>query len=224
LYVDVLFGMMDAFSVKDRLSAIGMIVRSVNDEKQEKVREQSIPADCRHRSGYHQFCDCRMGGWPAPVAGISPGRQDYPVGGYVGSEGQNYRWRSPPEVHSIAMPDRTELAIKRKMGSDTPVALAKEKFLPQEISALILQELKSYADNYYGEGEKEAIITVPAYFTDEQRRATKQAGELAGFIVDRIINEPTAAALAFGLQHSREDKHIWFTTWAAEPLMFPLWR
>ena len=108
----------------------------------------------------------------------------------------------------IAMPDRTVASIKRKMGSVTPVALAKEKFLPQEISALILQELKSYADNYYGEGEKEAIITVPAYFTDDQRRATKQAGELAGFVVERIINEPTAAALAFGLQHSRADKNI----------------
>jgi molecular chaperone DnaK len=108
----------------------------------------------------------------------------------------------------IAMPDRTVAAVKRKMGSERPIALAKEKFLPQEIAALILQELKSYVDNYYGEGEKEAIITVPAYFTDEQRRATKQAGELAGFIVDRIINEPTAAALAFGLQHARENKNI----------------
>lgn len=99
-------------------------------------------------------------------------------------------------------------AVKRKMGSERPIALAKEKFLPQEIAALILQELKSYVDNYYGEGEKEAIITVPAYFTDEQRRATKQAGELAGFIVDRIINGPTAAALAFGLQHAQENKNI----------------
>lgn len=108
----------------------------------------------------------------------------------------------------IAMPDRTVAAVKRKMGSDRSIALGKQKLLPQEISALILRELKSYADNYFGEGEKEAIITVPAYFTDEQRRATKQAGELAGFIVDRIINEPTAAALAFGLQHARENKHI----------------
>jgi molecular chaperone DnaK len=108
----------------------------------------------------------------------------------------------------IAMPDRTVAAIKRKMGLQEPVALAGQTFLPQEISALILKELKSYVDARFGEGEKEAVITVPAYFTDEQRRATKQAGELAGFVVERIVNEPTAAALAFGLAHLDEDRHI----------------
>ncbi|HEY3424274.1 MAG TPA: Hsp70 family protein, partial [Negativicutes bacterium] len=108
----------------------------------------------------------------------------------------------------VAMPDRTVAAIKRKMGSNELVTMAKQQFLPQEISAMILKELKSYVDTVLGAGETEAVITVPAYFTDEQRRATKQAGELAGFIVERIVNEPTAAALAFGLQRLEEDQHI----------------
>jgi len=108
----------------------------------------------------------------------------------------------------IAMPDRTIAAVKRKMGSTEPISLAGQALLPQEISALILKELKTYVDAHFGEGEKEAVITVPAYFTDEQRRATKQAGELAGFVVERIINEPTAAALAFGLGHIDEDQHV----------------
>ncbi|WP_233531969.1 Hsp70 family protein [Paenibacillus alkalitolerans] len=107
----------------------------------------------------------------------------------------------------VAMPDRTIAAVKRRMGSDDPVEIAGQALLPQEISALILKELKSYADRLFGDVEKEAVITVPAYFTDEQRRATKQAGELAGFIVERIINEPTAAALAFGLDHLNEDRY-----------------
>lgn len=108
----------------------------------------------------------------------------------------------------IAMPDRTVAAVKRQMGSTEPIAIADQSLLPQEISALILKELKSYVDARFGPGEKEAVITVPAYFTDEQRRATKQAGELAGFVVERIINEPTAAALAFGLAHLDEDRHV----------------
>ncbi|MFZ5651841.1 MAG: Hsp70 family protein [Bacillota bacterium] len=108
----------------------------------------------------------------------------------------------------VAMPDRTVAAVKRKMGSGERIAVAGKEFLPQEISALILKELKKYVDSLFGEGEKEAVITVPAYFNDDQRRAAKQAGELAGFVVDRIINEPTAAAMAFGLEHLEEDRHI----------------
>lgn len=108
----------------------------------------------------------------------------------------------------VAMPDRVVAAVKRKMGSNEPVTMAGQQFMPQEISAMILKELKSYVDAKFGAGEKEAIITVPAYFTDEQRRATKQAGELAGFVVERIINEPTAAAMAFGLQQLEEDRQI----------------
>lgn len=105
----------------------------------------------------------------------------------------------------VAMPERSISAIKRQMGSQQTFPLAGQYFLPEEISAFILKELKMYVEALYGEGEKEAVITVPAYFTDEQRRATKKAGELAGFVVERIINEPTAAALAFGLDHTSED-------------------
>lgn len=108
----------------------------------------------------------------------------------------------------VAMPNRTIAAIKRKMGFNDPVTIAERELLPHEVSALILKELKNYVDNLYGEGEKEAVITVPAYFTDAQRRATKQAGELAGFVVERIINEPTAAALAYGLDNLKKDGHI----------------
>jgi len=108
----------------------------------------------------------------------------------------------------VAMPDRTVAAVKRKMGSAEPLSIAGQALLPEEISALILKELKGYADAALGEGEKEAVITVPAYFTDEQRRATKRAGELAGFAVERIINEPTAAALAYGLDHLDDHAHV----------------
>jgi len=106
----------------------------------------------------------------------------------------------------VAMPDRSIAAVKRKMGSAEEIVLAGQPFTPQEVSAFILKKLKQQADELYGEGEKEAVITVPAYFTDDQRRATKQAGELAGFVVERIINEPTAAALSFGLDHLQEDR------------------
>lgn len=108
----------------------------------------------------------------------------------------------------VAMPNRTVAAIKRKMGSNDPISIAGRELLPHEVSALILKELKKQVDDLFGEGEKEAVITVPAYFTDAQRRATKQAGELAGFTVERIINEPTAAALAYGLANLNKDGHI----------------
>jgi molecular chaperone DnaK len=108
----------------------------------------------------------------------------------------------------VAMPDRTVAAVKRRMGSNNPIYVSGRDLLPQEVAALILKELKKSVDALFGEGEKEAVITVPAYFTDAQRRATKQAGELAGFVVERIINEPTAAALAYGLNNLKKDGHI----------------
>ncbi|MBE1556739.1 Hsp70 family protein [Sporosarcina limicola] len=108
----------------------------------------------------------------------------------------------------IAMPERTKAAVKREMGDKDSIMLAGESYSPEEVSAMILKQMKNSVDQKLGEGEKEAIITVPAYFTDEQRRATKRAGELAGFVVERIINEPTAAALAFGFQHLDEDRHL----------------
>ena len=108
----------------------------------------------------------------------------------------------------IAMPERTLTAVKRKMGQKDELPIADRRLLPEEASAIILKELKKYADSAMGEGEKEAVITVPAYFTDEQRRATKQAGEIAGFVVERIINEPTAAALAYGLNNLKKKANI----------------
>ncbi|BBB92619.1 MAG TPA: Hsp70 family protein [Methylomusa anaerophila] len=108
----------------------------------------------------------------------------------------------------VAMPDRVVAAVKRRMGSTELITMAGQQFSAQEISAIILKELKKHIEAKLGGDEIEAVITVPAYFTDEQRRATKQAGELAGFAVERIINEPTAAALAYGLNKLGEDRHI----------------
>lgn len=108
----------------------------------------------------------------------------------------------------VAMPDRAIAAVKRLMGNSDPIKLGSQTFLPEEISALILKELRQRLVTIYGEQMVEAVITVPAYFNDAQRRATKQAGELAGFVVERIINEPTAAALAYGLDHSGDHKHV----------------
>ena len=108
----------------------------------------------------------------------------------------------------IAMPERTIAAIKRLMGCEDFVTVAGKEFLPEDVSALILKQLREYLVPIFGDGPIEAVITVPAYFDDKQRRATKRAGELAGFIVERIINEPTAAALAYGLGQGDEHKNI----------------
>ena len=95
--------------------------------------------------------------------------------------------------------DRTISSIKRQMGTNYRVNIDGHKYTPQEISAMILQKLKRDAESYLGEPVTEAVITVPAYFTDAQRQATKDAGKIAGLNVQRIINEPTAAALAYGI-------------------------
>ena len=114
----------------------------------------------------------------------------------------------PAKRQAVTNADNTVISIKTHMGTDYKVNIEGKSYTPQEISAIILQKLKADAESYLGQSVKEAVITVPAYFTDAQRQATKDAGRIAGLEVKRIINEPTAAALAYGMDKLDQDKKI----------------
>src|SRR6516164_11018070 len=106
---------------------------------------------------------------------------------------------------AVVNPDRTIASIKRKMGTNDKVSIDGKQYTPQEISAMILGKLKSDAEKYLGTPVTQAVITVPAYFNDSQRQATKDAGQIAGLEVLRIVNEPTAASLAYGLDKKKDE-------------------
>ncbi|MCJ2512698.1 MAG: Hsp70 family protein, partial [Candidatus Thermoplasmatota archaeon] len=112
----------------------------------------------------------------------------------------------PAKRQAVLNPERTVTRIKRKMGTDHKVKIDDKEFTPQQISAMILQKIKTDAEEFLGEEVKQAVITVPAYFNDNQRTATKDAGEIAGLEVLRLINEPTAASLAYGLDKAEEQR------------------
>ncbi|MCA1598798.1 MAG: Hsp70 family protein [Chloroflexi bacterium] len=115
---------------------------------------------------------------------------------------------TPARNQYVLYPERTARSIKRSMGQDVTVTLGERAYTPQEVSALILRELKRGAEAELGEPVERAVITVPAYFSDAARQATREAGEIAGFTVERIINEPTAAALAYGLDRAGERQLV----------------
>ncbi len=144
------------------------------------------------------------GGEPVVIANAEGARTTPSVVGF-GKTGERMVGQVAKR-QAITNPDRTVSSIKRQMGSDYRVTIDDKKFTPQEISAMILQKLKADAEAYLGDKVTEAVITVPAYFTDSQRQATKDAGKIAGLDVKRIINEPTAAALAYGIDKEADQK------------------
>ncbi|NCC35197.1 MAG: heat-shock protein Hsp70, partial [Chloroflexia bacterium] len=115
---------------------------------------------------------------------------------------------TPARNQYVLYPERTIRSIKRQMGQDIQVELGSRSYTPQQISALILREMKRVAESQLGTPVERAVITVPAYFSDAARQATREAGEIAGFTVERIINEPTAAALAYGLDRNDERQMV----------------
>ncbi len=144
------------------------------------------------------------GGEPVVIANAEGARTTPSVVGF-GKSGERMVGQVAKR-QAITNPDRTVASIKRQMGTDYKVAIDDKKYTPQEISAMVLQKLKADAEAYLGDKVTEAVITVPAYFTDSQRQATKDAGKIAGLEVKRIINEPTAAALAYGIDKETDQK------------------
>ena len=144
------------------------------------------------------------GGEPVVIPNAEGARTTPSVVAFV--DGGERKIGDPAKRQAITNPEKTISSIKRHMGSDYKVNIDGKAYTPQEISAIILQKLKSDAEAYLGEKVTEAVITVPAYFTDSQRQATKDAGKIAGLDVKRIINEPTAAALAFGIDKEDDQK------------------
>ena len=151
-----------------------------------------------------------MGGRPTIIPsaeGTSVGGKAFPS--YVAFTNQGALLvGEPARRQAVSNPEWTIMAIKRKMGTDYKVKVAGKEFTPQQISAFILQKIKADAEAFLGEQVTKAVITVPAYFNDNQRQATKDAGAIAGLDVVRIINEPTAASLAYGLDKAGKDQKI----------------
>ena len=144
------------------------------------------------------------GGEPVVIANVEGNRTTPSVVGF--SKSGERLVGQVAKRQAVQNPDRTIASIKRHMGTDYKVAIDDKSYTPQEISAMILSKLKADAESYLGDKVTEAVITVPAYFTDSQRQATKDAGKIAGLEVKRIINEPTAAALAYGIDKENDQK------------------
>ena len=158
--------------------------------------------------GTTNSCISVMEGTSATVIPNSEGNRTTPS--VVNIKGDEVIVGDLAKRQSITSPSNTIHSIKRHMGSNHKVNIESKDYTPQQISAMILQKLKRDAESYIGSTIKEAVITVPAYFNDAQRQATKDAGKIAGLDVKRIINEPTAAALAYGLDKKKEEKVLVF--------------
>jgi molecular chaperone DnaK len=149
-----------------------------------------------------------MGGRPTIIPsaeGTSVGGKAFPSYVAFTKDGQ-LLVGEPARRQAVSNPEGTVMAIKRKMGTDYKVRIYGKEYTPQQISAFILQKIRADAESFLGEKISQAVITVPAYFNDNQRQATKDAGAIAGLEVVRIINEPTAASLAYGLDKAGKDQ------------------